>query len=140
MESVEALIEALIAFEGGVVVVSHDARLIKALDCEIWECGRISNTTCSAGSGSMGASSSSGPGGSAAIGRETGMDTGGLRVVQGGFDKYHKEVLKALDRRAQETERRVAVTAERRKATREARLRRAEHVRQKKSKTNASYG
>lgn len=43
MESVEALIESLRRFEGGVVLVSHDARLISALDCELWVCGDSSS-------------------------------------------------------------------------------------------------
>eukprot|EP00976_Prorocentrum_cordatum_P012391 248174-Prorocentrum_minimum.AAC.1 len=38
MESVEALIDGLNAFEGGVVLVSHDARLIARTDCELWVC------------------------------------------------------------------------------------------------------
>jgi ATP-binding cassette, subfamily F, member 1 len=39
MESIEALVAALRIFEGGVILVSHDARLISALDCELWVCG-----------------------------------------------------------------------------------------------------
>ena len=42
MESVEALIAALRLFEGGVVLVSHDARLISALECDMWVCGDTS--------------------------------------------------------------------------------------------------
>ncbi|KAF4716510.1 ATP-binding cassette sub- F member 1, partial [Perkinsus olseni] len=38
IETVEALIESLEEYDGGVVVVSHDARLIKSLDCEMWIC------------------------------------------------------------------------------------------------------
>jgi ATP-binding cassette subfamily F protein 1 len=36
MESIEALAEALNAFEGGVILVSHDARLIQAAECRLW--------------------------------------------------------------------------------------------------------
>lgn len=43
MESIEALISALRCFEGGVVLVSHDARLISALDCDLWVCGESAN-------------------------------------------------------------------------------------------------
>lgn len=39
IESVEALVDALKVFEGGVVLVSHDARLISATQCELWVCG-----------------------------------------------------------------------------------------------------
>ncbi len=43
IESVEALIDALKVFEGGVILVSHDARLITATDCELWVCGDSPN-------------------------------------------------------------------------------------------------
>ena len=36
IESIEALAEALVDFEGGVIVVSHDARLIDAICQDIW--------------------------------------------------------------------------------------------------------
>jgi len=39
MESIEALSDALTAFKGGVIVVSHDARLIDAICQEIWIIG-----------------------------------------------------------------------------------------------------
>ena len=40
IESVEALVEGLNAFEGGLVVSTHDARLVEGLDeCEVWVCG-----------------------------------------------------------------------------------------------------
>ena len=40
LESVEALIEGLNAFKGGVFVSTHDARLVEGLDeCEVWVCG-----------------------------------------------------------------------------------------------------
>lgn len=38
IESVEALIEALKKFKGGLMLVSHDARLIQAAGCDIWVC------------------------------------------------------------------------------------------------------
>ena len=40
MESVQALIEGLSAFKGGIVLVSHDQRLLHGLGCELWVCGR----------------------------------------------------------------------------------------------------
>merc|ERR1712151_1435156 len=36
IESVEALTEAVQNFNGGLVVVTHDARLITSIDCELW--------------------------------------------------------------------------------------------------------
>lgn len=40
LESVEALIEGLNEFEGGVIVSTHDARLVEGLaDVEVWVCG-----------------------------------------------------------------------------------------------------
>lgn len=39
IESIDALIDGLRAFEGGVIVVSHDARLITELDCDLWIVG-----------------------------------------------------------------------------------------------------
>merc|ERR1711904_186466 len=38
IESVEALISAIKNYDGGVILVSHDARLIEQIDCEIWVC------------------------------------------------------------------------------------------------------
>jgi len=38
IESVEALIDALSRFKGGILLVSHDARLVKAAQCDLWIC------------------------------------------------------------------------------------------------------
>ncbi|CAE8673320.1 unnamed protein product, partial [Polarella glacialis] len=38
IESVEALIDSLKRYEGGLMLVSHDARLIQAAGCELWVC------------------------------------------------------------------------------------------------------
>ncbi|CAE7386155.1 ABCF4 [Symbiodinium sp. CCMP2456] len=38
IESVEALTTAIANFNGGLVLVSHDARLITEVDCELWVC------------------------------------------------------------------------------------------------------
>lgn len=38
IESIQALIDAINDFEGAVIVVSHDARLIQEVGCELFEC------------------------------------------------------------------------------------------------------
>jgi prophage tail gpP-like protein len=44
IESVDALIQAIKVFEGGVVMVSHDARLIGNTECELWVCDSKSDS------------------------------------------------------------------------------------------------
>jgi len=46
IESVEALISALEHFEGGLVVVTHDARLIKAINSDVYRVGEEKLTRC----------------------------------------------------------------------------------------------
>lgn len=38
IESIDALGEAIREFKGGVVLVSHDARLIRQAECQLWVC------------------------------------------------------------------------------------------------------
>jgi ATP-binding cassette subfamily F protein 1 len=38
LESIDALIAAINAFEGGVVLISHDRRLLQATNCALWLC------------------------------------------------------------------------------------------------------
>jgi ATP-binding cassette subfamily F protein 1 len=39
IESIDALVEAVKKFEGGVVMVTHDARLLVETECDLWICG-----------------------------------------------------------------------------------------------------
>lgn len=45
IETVDALIRALNEFEGGVVLVSHDERLISLVADELWVCNRDHTVT-----------------------------------------------------------------------------------------------
>ena len=36
LESIDALAEAINEYEGGVIIVSHDERLIRETDCQLW--------------------------------------------------------------------------------------------------------
>jgi ABC-type multidrug transport system ATPase subunit len=40
IESIDALADAIAAFKGGVVLVSHDARLIRSAGCVLWVCDK----------------------------------------------------------------------------------------------------
>lgn len=49
IETIDALVTGLNNFEGGVVVVSHDARLITEIECDLWVCDNQSLTRFEAG-------------------------------------------------------------------------------------------
>jgi ATP-binding cassette, subfamily F, member 1 len=49
IETIDALVTGLNNFEGGVVVVSHDARLITEIECDMWVCDNHSLTRFEAG-------------------------------------------------------------------------------------------
>jgi ATP-binding cassette subfamily F protein 1 len=40
IESVDALIDGINGFEGGVVLISHDRRLLQCTNCALWLCDR----------------------------------------------------------------------------------------------------
>ncbi len=44
IESIDALGEAISAYQGGIVLVSHDARLIRSCGCTLWVCDKQSVT------------------------------------------------------------------------------------------------
>ena len=115
MESVDALIEGIRAFSGGVVLVSHDARLISATECALWVCE-----------------------GADAV-AEGGK---GVRVVADrgddrAFERYRAGLLKAMAERAAAEERRARAHAERRRRKRADKVA-ALRVRGRRSKPAAS--
>ena len=79
LESVDALTRALKEFKGGVVLVSHDARLITATECEIWVCE----------GGLKGAD---------------GIYGTGLRTERRGFQYYRTDVIKQIAKRIEKAE------------------------------------
>jgi ATP-binding cassette subfamily F protein 1 len=100
LESVEALIDALKVFPGGVVLVSHDARLISATECEIWVCeGGLQGSD--------------------------GLYGTGLSVERRGFLQYRKDVLVKIHKKAEKAERDALIKAEQRREDRENRLEKA---------------
>ena len=110
LESVDALVRALIAFKGGVILVSHDARLITATECEIWVCeGGLEG-----GDGIYGT---------------------GLRVERRGFQQYRLDVIRQIAKKVAKAEKAVLLKAAKRKEEREIKvLRAAEAVQKKKSR------
>ena len=105
MESVDALIRALQVFAGGVVIVSHDWRLVSSLeDCEIWICD-----------GGL-----TGP---------DGIEGTGLRVERRGFDHYRTEKLKEIARKQAALEKAVDLKAAQRRQAREDKLQQAKERR-----------
>jgi ATP-binding cassette subfamily F protein 1 len=102
MESVEALVEGVKAFEGGVVMVSHDARLIVDTDSEVWVCEGAENV------------------------RNGGT---GLRVEERGFEKYRSDLLDEVEAAAAVEERRALVRAEHNRKQAEVRRKKLEKLR-----------
>ena len=41
MESIDALVKAINNFNGGIVIISHDIRLIENTNCQLWVCDRL---------------------------------------------------------------------------------------------------
>jgi ATP-binding cassette subfamily F protein 1 len=89
METVDALIEALKVFQGGVVIVSHDARLITALECELWVCegGQVPPPQVAVQGQSFGGLT---------------LSAVGLRVENRGFDYYKSRVIASVEEAARQ--------------------------------------
>ena len=92
MESVQALIQGINSFPGGVVLVCHDSRLICETRCQLWVCGR--NEKCRSG----------------------------LREDKRGFQRYKCDVLEETRREQERIIRRVEEQAIRKRALRGSRL------------------
>jgi hypothetical protein len=103
-------VRALIAFKGGVILVSHDARLITATECEIWVCeGGLEG-----GDGIYGT---------------------GLRVERRGFQHYRLDVIRQIAKKVEKAEKAVLLKAIKRKEERELKvLKAAAAVLKKKSR------
>jgi ABC-type multidrug transport system ATPase subunit len=103
LESVDALIDALTVFKGGIVLVSHDQRLISKLGCQIWVCE-------GAHLGSK----------SAVLGHFTSPT--GLRVEHRGFEKYRADVIQQIVSACEKAEADAAALVLQRKKDRDARI------------------
>ena len=95
VESIDALVEAINDFEGGVVLISHDRRLLQRTNCKLWVCGR--ETEC--GVAPLGSTFT--------------------------FEQYEARVLKAIAKRQAEEEARTRQRAEARRRRKEAAERQA---------------
>ena len=97
LESVDALTRALKEFKGGVILVSHDARLITATECEIWVCeGGLEG-----GDGIYGT---------------------GLRVERRGFQYYRIDVIRQIAKKIEKAEKLAMLKAIKRKEDREKKV------------------
>lgn len=93
----DALTRALKEFKGGVILVSHDARLITATECEIWVCeGGLEG-----GDGIYGT---------------------GLRVERRGFQYYRIDVIRQIAKKIEKAEKLAMLKAIKRKEDREKKV------------------
>lgn len=93
----DALTRALKEFKGGVVLVSHDARLITATECEIWVCeGGLEGSD--------------------------GIYGTGLRVERRGFQYYRIDVIRQIAKKIEKAEKLILLKALKRKEDREKKV------------------
>ena len=105
LESVDALISALMLYKGGVIVVSHDTRLITALGCQIWVCEGAH----------LGAKATIKGGASNA-------EESGVRIEYRGFERYRMDVMRQINALAEKQEEAAEALALKRKNERAARV------------------
>lgn len=92
LESVDALIDGLKKWQGGVVLVSHDERLVAAAT-ELWVCD----------------------------GRQD-KDSGGLRLEKGGFGAYRRQRIAIIEAKAARVARDAALRAQKQLQARRERI------------------
>jgi ATP-binding cassette subfamily F protein 1 len=107
LESVEALVEALKRFKGGVVAVSHDSRLISDIDCDLWVCQ-----------------------GPEALARDP--ECTGLYIEARGFEHYRGEVLANIEAQAAIAKEQAKVNADKRRLVRLKRVEQQRNMFRKK--------
>ena len=120
IESVDALVEALREFAGGVILVSHDARLIQGINCELWVVGDGDGLGGRSRGGGGNRGKGGGGGGGNAVGAKNGG--GGLRVERRGFRRYKEALVDGIERRQAAIEAGAARRGEERKRARAARV------------------
>mmetsp|Transcript_7212 Transcript_7212/g.7306 ORF Transcript_7212/g.7306 Transcript_7212/m.7306 type:complete len:844 (+) Transcript_7212:246-2777(+) len=97
LESIDALIRGLKLFKGGVIIVSHNTRLITALECEIWVCEN-------------------------GLAGSDGIFGSGLRIERRGFEFYRQDVIKQITRKIEKVEKIAELKAKKRREERELKL------------------
>jgi energy-coupling factor transporter ATP-binding protein EcfA2 len=113
LESVDALTRALKEFKGGVILVSHDARLITATECEIWVCeGGLKGSD--------------------------GIYGTGLRIERRGFQYYRTDVIRQIAKRIEKAEKLVLQKAIKNKEDRAQKVLEAAATLLKKKKNKAN--
>ena len=106
LESVDALIAALSVYKGGVIVVSHDTRLITALGCQIWVCEGAHL-------------------GAKATIKGSNAEESGVRIEYRGLERYRIDVMRQINALAEKQQEAAEALAQKRKEERAARLAKA---------------
>ena len=127
IESVAALVDGLKAFKGGVILVSHDARLIQGIHCQHWVVGNEGRGNGGnwrgGGGGGGGGGESGGAGHRSSKGHGGGNGSGGLRVERRGFGAYKAALVARIEKRNERIEAEAKARADDRRRDRAAKLR-----------------